>query len=341
MTLTWVISHLILIPVAFRRLSAGLLVALSLIVVAFYIQKNPSYDLISYINSVSASSFIYEPFSNLFLVIVRILSAGDDRLVSVFITVLLALLNIGSLVCLRSSNGGRFQRKDRALLALIVVLSSLYFFLGSQNVVRQCLSVTWFLLYLSLRTKSRNLPAAFCLLLSTLSHFGNIPVIYFMTVYLLIGTKLSIRATTALGAIVATVGLWALTTYFPDVEYLLSDFAYSEERSSINVKWAAIALLVTTTTVVLGGVAEASDLPVKLLLKLRSLLFGAMTAVYVFDLNEMFTRISVNLYAIDMMLLFCLLDSDLIRSWRVKIASLLLLLSPVAAPNVYQILNFQ
>lgn len=336
--LLWVLIHFLILPTIYRRVNTAFFVLIFLFTFILFLVKEPSYDLVTYLYNISSSDYVYEPVSNLFLYFIEIISAGLLWLAPINITMALLLLNVAGLVFIQPITEQYYRGLTQIFLAICVVSLSLYFFLGSQNVVRQCLSISFFILFIAAYTnKQRSLSFSF-LALSAFSHYGNFPVIFLLSLYFLTMSDLSSKWSLFLGIIVGSIGFFALQMLNFMTDYFTSDFSLSEERTSLFIKWSVLTFSVISTTYLCNQEKLLKLQSINVLLGLRCLLLGIITAIFAADLNEMFSRVAVNLYACDMMLTFSLLNSKSSRNVKTNLALIILISSSAIAPNVFQIL---
>lgn len=337
--LLWIGSHILFIPTIYKKTRTVLLALMALIFSLIFVIKEPTYDLLVYIDIINNSEFIHEPVSNWFLSLVEVLSFGYTWLYTILITALLLALNVTALIGFSPVESPRYRGFAEIMLSTCVVFLSLYFFLGSQNVLRQCLSVSLFLLFLAYQAKRKYFNSIVFLLLSVFSHFGNAPIIMLLSFYKIFISNLTLKNSLFLGFFLGGVGIFFIKYLFSSNDYLVSDFALSDERTSLWVKWLAISIIVAATTYLTAHHEIHNDKSIQFLLEIRVLLFGILTAIFIFNLNEMFTRVAFNLYAFDMILAFRLLNLSKIVSKNTSYASLILLMSTAFAPNIFQLLN--
>lgn len=335
----WLTNHLLLASISWIRYGSALLIGASLLQFFVYLTKDPSYDLLVYIQNINNSDYYYEPVSNFFLYLIELLSFGSTWLCTALITGLLLALHSFGLASLLVESPKRYFGHNQQLLAICVVLSSLYFFLGSQNVLRQSLSIGLFILFISYHLKRNHLISVFFLALSGFSHYGNLPIILLMTVYLLFTPNLTGVKSFLIGLFLGMLGVLALKLLDFSTDYLVTDFSISEERTSLLLKWLFVSMVVFLTTYLIDSKGGGALRTINWVLGLRCLLIGLLTSIFIFDFNEMFSRIAVNLYALDMILLFLLIGFDFSLKNKSKFAILILICSPALAPNVFQILK--
>ncbi len=333
------INHLLLIPLAYKRYGAVLLFLSAIFLISVYAFKAPTYDLLVYTDNILNSDYVYEPVSNFFLSLVEIFSFGVSWLYPIIITLLLLTLHVVGLINLQSNTEKRYRGFTQILLASSVASLSLYFFLGSQNVLRQCISIGFFILFFASYEKKNYFTSIAFLILSAFGHYGNIPIIFLMSLYIIVINNTSLIKSLSIGMILGAVGVLGLRFFVGSIDYLIADFAFSEERSSLSVKFAAIFALVVITTILIDTRMRLGSKLIASILGLRFLLLGLLISIFLFDLSEMFTRVAVNLYALDMILVFCLLSTKTRLNYNSRHSIALLILSSAFAPNVFQILS--
>jgi hypothetical protein len=73
-------------------------------------------------------------------------------------------------------------------------------------------------------------------------------------------------------------------------------------------------------------------------IKLRAFIFGLLTSIFIFDLSEMFTRVSLSFYLLDL-LIVCLISAS--KNVRVNLLLLFYITIYSFAPNVFNILTYE
>lgn len=150
--------------------------------------------------------------------------------------------------------------------------------------------------------------------------------------------NLKLIANLGLGLIIGVIGVFALKFLAAPIDYLVTDFSFSDERSPLFIKWASISVIVITSTYFTSVHACSGAKLIKSILNLRLFLLGVLTSIFIFELNEMFSRLAVNLYALDMLLAFVLVN-NYSRDVKIKYAVIIIIFSPALAPNIFQILR--
>ena len=335
----WQIIHFLFVFISRRRYGVGVFALMSLMMLSLYIAKDPTYDLIVYIDNISNDEYYYEPVSNFFLYIVNILSCGHGSIYSSVITLLLFILHLIGLMELQAPKDTKYDNAHLKLLASCVILGSLYFFLGSQNVIRQCLSIAFFILTVSQLQKKKYIFTLFFLTASAFSHYGNFPIVLLMIIYLQRVPKISVVKALTLGVMLGLAGVWTLSFSGISTDYLMADFSVGEGRTSLLLKWLYTLIITSFTTFLLNFDKNNSLDSLYWIMGLRCFLLGFLTSIFIFDFSEMFSRVAVNLYALDMILLFLLVNKKEVGRKNLSYLTIAILVcSPAFALNVFQIL---
>lgn len=335
----WLINHLLFGFIALKKFSFDLLFTLSCISLALFAFKVPTYDLLIYYENINNSDYVYEPVSNLFLIIIEVLSFGYYWTYSLLITSIFLFMNVCALVRFLPNHTKNYNKNKDLFLSACVIMSSLYFFLGSQNVLRQCLSVTFFLLFYAFYKKQNFLFAFIFFVTSLFCHYGNIPIVILMSFYIIYMSKFPTKLVLVTGIIFGSLGIIGLKLLIPSLDYLGADFSFSEERTSLFMKWISISFIVIITHYLSHLHFHLVVTHVKPILNLRLLFVGILTSLFLFDLSELFSRVAFNLYALDMVLLYYLLNFKTQLNAGARSTIIIFILSFAFAPSVYQIMN--
>ena len=308
--------------------------------IIFYCIKPSTYDLVHYLDySISDDSNYFEPVSHLFLKVAGFLSILTTIDSNIYIVILMICIIYYPFYNFSILQNKIMQGHNVASSQIIIlVFSSIFFFLSSQNVVRQGISFALFSFSALYLKKRQYLYSLFFLFLAFFAHYGNFPLVILMLLFYFFSAKFNTIMSFTTGLIVGVLNLIILFYIFSDNSYLISDFSIGNERSSIVLKWFAIFLIMFFSTVIFKYNKIRIENTLLDFIKLRAFIFGLLTSIFIFDLSEMFTRVSLSFYLLDL-LIVCLISAS--KNVRVNLLLLFYITIYSFAPNVFNILTYE
>lgn len=338
LSIFWVFSHFLSaiaifigmhrrFPVAFIILGIQLLI---------FSLKAISYDLVYYLENFSNPSDSFEIGFNLLTLFLNLISGGNPYFS-------LWLVQIGGaaffIYLLATAHNRTVKIKFTSLdwFSTAVAFSlTLFYFMGSQNVLRQFLATmlvgySGLLMYHNRKTK-----AFLLMILAVTVHFGTI-----IFVVISLAAVLLLRCHYAVSIPAFMIGGTLMTLFLkiiaPDLEYLIIDFATGDERTGGSTKAIVYFLFLLISYAIIAGSREKFEVVISTVIKLRFFLFFFALPFAIFNLDEFYSRIIFPLFFLDSILIcrsFIHGSSD-----RYNYSSSFLLFSYAFAPNVHNLLS--
>ena len=331
----WIGAHVfaLLLLFLFRQFPPLGGVAVVVLILWSLIIKPPTYDLVHYLDFLSAPEGRSD-FEIGFRLFAQATAAifGGNPIASY------ALLSFGSVVALwklhRGVAGGERGRACSVLGVLAAMTLCIFFFLGTQNVLRQYLSLIFLALSTVYFVRSERALSVIAFVLATSFHQSAI------LFGALIALSLTVRKCGAQTAVLLTVSFSmlffaALGLVQPTNPYFYEDFSWSEERSSAAIKLAAYSFVVGATHLLLVNSPLNRQGMYREILFLRwiCVAFAAPAVWYGYD--DLFSRLVFPLFLLDFLILAAVLSKMSIRLERASAA--ILIAGYAVAPNVLNV----
>jgi len=338
----WFVSHVFFAFVLFfkKRLPFFLSIFVCLPIALIYLKKAPSYDLIFYYKYFEAAwDFLEFGFRYLILILNKILAANSFliHIAYQFISIILIFITSKKLFYENTSS-----KTNLYYFVPVTVISvyTLFYFLGSQNAVRQYFAFIISFIGFIYLLNNKKLISLLLFLISMSIH--KMVVLYF-PLFLLIkmfkNQKILIYLISFLGGLgLFTILITILSDNFVVKIYMNfhDNSQFQESRSGI-IKVVLISLSIFVTTLIFKSCNEYKLENIKLLLKLRLALFFYVLIFAITGIYELWGRIIYVFYFIDLLLISHIAFKNTTQKYRFSCA--LIILSYAIAPNAKNILS--
>ena len=338
----WFVSHIFFAFVLFfkKRLPFFLSIFVFLPIALIYLKKAPTYDLIFYYKYFKAAwDFLELGFSYLILILNKILAANSFliHIAYQFISIILIFITSKKLFYENTSS-----KTNLYYFVPVTVISvyTLFYFLGSQNAVRQYFAFIISFIGFIYLLNNKKLISLFLFLISLSIH--KMVVLYF-PLYFLIKMFKNQKLLVYLISFLGGLGLYTiLITILSDnliVKIYLNfhDNAEFQETRSGILKVILISLSIFVTTLIFKSCKEFKLENIKVLLKLRLALFFYVLIFAIMGIYELWGRIIYVFYFIDLLLISHIAFKNTTQKYRFSCA--LIILSYAIAPNAKNILS--
>lgn len=257
---------------------------------------------------------------------------------------------------LRKSNVARDEPPESLFLVLLVVLGSVFYFVGSQNAIRQFLGLVIILLAVRAMVSRGYLASLILILVATMFHRWSL-IFGFIAVGAVMGLSLELRRWpgreihplrvtrvevlslfSGIAVFILIKGLSILGVFivdFPLIEDLKAYVIYQEqyqtfERPSLWIKVIAIISLALVSEIVLGRTTISGEFDIR---SLRRAILFFTTPLILFP--EIYARILSVYWLTELIFVIWALSSNIRRQ---RIAGVVVFLAYGVAPNVINIL---
>lgn len=338
----WFVSHIFFAFVLFfkKRLPFFLSIFVLLPIALIYLKKSPSYDLIFYYKYFeSAWDFLEFGFRYLILILNKILAANSFliHIAYQFISIILIFITSKKLFYENISS-----KTNLYYFVPVTVISvyTLFYFLGSQNAVRQYFAFIISFIGFIYLLDNKKLISLLLFLISMTIH--KMVVLYF-PLYLLIKMFKNQRAFIYLISFLGGLGLFTILitilsdNFIVQIYMNFQDNSEFQESRSGNIKVALISLSIFVTTLIFKSCKEYQLENIKLLLKFRLALFFYVLIFAINGIYELWGRIIYVFYFIDLLLISHIAFKNTTQKYRFSCA--LIILSYAIAPNAKNILS--
>lgn len=302
-----------------------------------YILKNPSYDLVYYYWMWQYSGNWYEPGYNLISNFFSTISFHIPKISHLFfqffclIIIFITAKNLFKNVELNPNKNSLIIFLSVTTIALL----SIFFFLGSQNVVRQFLATLFIFYGYSLINQKKKKGILFYLIAIT-THYGSIITVLLLMLNHI--TKKSISLNLLISFIASNLLVFLLLNIFQNYEMVkfYLNFSFMDDRSTY-LKFLLItgSIFITTIIFFVSPEKKINQLRNLIFLKLSFTIFSL--PLFYFSLFELYSRYIYAYYIIDMYLIIFIIFKNCSQLYRLM--CIVILLSYGVAPNIKNILS--
>ena len=338
----WFVSHILFAFVLFfkKRLPFFLSVFVFLPIALIYLKKSPSYDLIFYYEYFNAAWEFLEPgFRYLIFILNKILAANSFLIHIAYQFISIILIFIASKK-LFHENTSKKANLYYFLPVTVISVYTLFYFLGSQNAVRQYFAFIISFIGFIYLLNNKKLISLFLFLLSFSFHMM---VFLYLPLYFLIKWFKNQRLLIYLFSLLGGLSFYIiLTTIMSDnsivkVYINFHDNSQFQETRSGILKVVLISLSIFVTTLIFKSCKEYQLENIKLLLKFRLALFFFVLTFAITGIYELWGRIIYVYYFADLLLISYVAFKNTTQKYR--FSCVLLILSYAIAPNAKNILS--
>ena len=338
----WFVSHVFFAFVLFfkKRLPFFLSIFVFLPIALMYLKKAPTYDLIIYYKYFAAAWDFLEPgFRYLILILNKILAANSFLIHIAYQFISIILIFITSKKIFYKNT---LSKPSLYYFMPVTVISvyTLFYFLGSQNVIRQYFAFIISFIGFIYLLNNKKLTSILLFLLSLTFH--QMTIVYF-PLYLLIkmfkNQRLLIYLFSLIGGLSFYIILTTIMSDNPIVKNYINfqdDGQFFKGRSGF-LKVLLISLSIFVTTIIFKLCKEFQVENIKLLLKFRLALFFFVLIFAITGIYELWLRIIFVFYFMDLLLISYIAFNNTTQKYR--FACVLLILSYAIAPNAKNILS--
>jgi len=331
----WIYSHVMVAILLLVTGKSSIFINFMVILAILYslIIKQPSYDLVHYLDFL-ANPTEREDFGIAFVEISKALNAltGEQAIVTYGILILLSIFGIvryyAELSRLNSVTVRRYIEISTA------VLMSIFFFMGSQNVLRQYTALIILGLGFVSLLGGRKMFGLLFIAVSMFIH-NSMPLVALIIVGAWFTRSLNIIQTSFVHFIFGAIFILLLRIIMPNLEYLSSEFALGTERSGAALKSTLYLLITASTHFLLSRSVMYNEPRFKFILFLRWCVLAFALPAVIFGYQEFYSRLVFPLFFLD---LTVLIGSFLRGSDKHQRASgALILMAYSVAPNVINV----
>jgi len=338
----WFISHIFFAFVLFFKKRLPFFVSLFVLVpmALLYLKKSPTYDLKFYFKYfVHVYEFLEYGFRYLILILNKILAANSFliHIAYQFISIILIFITSKKLFYENSSSKTNFYY---FVPVTVISVYTLFYFLGSQNAVRQYFAFIISFIGFIYLLNNKKLISLLLFLTSMTIH--KMVVLYF-PLYLLIKIFKNQRALIYLISFLGGLGLFTILITILSNNFIVQIYMnfhdnsqFQDSRSGV-LKVVLISLSIFVTTIIFKSCKENQLENIKLLLKFRLTLFFYVLIFAINGIYELWGRIIFVFYFIDLLLISHIAFKNTTQKYRFSCA--LIILSYAIAPNAKNILS--
>jgi hypothetical protein len=275
---------------------------------------------LNYLNNLDSSYGVFEPGFWVSSKFISFMGLPADTIIFLYgifmlLFLVLAVLNLNRV----------FKIADHINLFYlsVIVFSSVFYFLGAQNVLRQGLSLSILVLGLSYILRSRIFLGFIICALSMLFHVSSfIFVVTFYYVYK--AAKTGPIAGFVLMLIYSGVVLFLIYYIYSGSAYLDNSHEWSGDRTSNAIKFVAISIYFSFSYILINSVSSLD-----ILNRMRFFVF-IFVSFFVFS-GELYARLLMGFYLVD---LIVILLACHLRNTSIQFAVMLTVMSSALAPNI-------